>query len=89
MFVGETLDLTCATDDASETALEITAPNSNVVNGTLRVENVGTNDEGIYTCRLLSASQPCSRATYIIDVRVFGKQILYHIHLSNKLRAFK
>ena len=75
VFVGETLDLACVTDDASETALEITAPDGNMVNGSMRVENVGADDEGIYVCQLTDDTGPCPEATYEMNVRVFGKQI--------------
>ena len=80
MFVGETLNLNCVTNDASETPLEITAPDGSMVNGTLRVEKVEANDEGIYTCWLSSDTGPCGKATYNMDVRVFkiGKYEVYY-----------
>ena len=75
VFVGETLDLNCVMNDESETALEITAPDGNVVNGSFRVESAGASDEGIYVCQLTSDTGSCIGATYEMDVRVFGKYI--------------
>ena len=84
VFVGETLDLACATADTGN-PLEITAPNGAVGNGTLRVMDVGPNDGGIYRCQLTAVSGPCGNATLEMNVTVFGKYRSYTVVFNSEV----
>ncbi len=72
-FVGETLDLSCVTDDNDMVPLEITAPNGVMATGSLSVSNVNTGDAGSYQCRLSNTEGPCGAAVQRREVEIFGK----------------
>ncbi len=76
-FVGETLELNCATDDNAMVPLEITAPDGSMATGSLIVSSVDMGDEGTYSCRLSNDPGPCGQATEQREVRVFKKKIFY------------
>ncbi len=97
-FVGETIELNCATDDNEMVPLEITAPDGSMANGSLIVSSVDMSDEGTYSCRLSKDPGPCGQATEQREVRVFGecktakvlelKQILLENHMRAKKQSF-
>ncbi len=72
-FVGETLELNCATDDNAMVPLEITVPGGSMATGSLIVSSVDMGDERTYSCRLSNDPGPCGQATEQREVRVFGE----------------
>ena len=79
VFVGETLDLDCVTDDDDKLPLLITTAGGARSNGTASVTNIAhPGDEGTYSCRLSTDSGPCGGATQDFVIQVFGKQLHEH-----------
>lgn len=75
IFIGETLDFTCATDDAEQLPLLITAVDGTESLGSANVTDAAEEDGGSYACRLSTDTGPCGGATQNLIVQVFGKQL--------------
>ena len=75
VFVGETLKITCFTDNDERLPLLITSAGGAISSGTATVTNAALVDEGTYSCHLSTDSSQCGGATQNLVVEVFGKQL--------------